>query len=81
MRIYYDDEVDALYLQIGNEDPEGVTEIAEGINLDLTKSGKLVGIEITDASKKTNLETFLSYSIETDKTLLSKSNCETPLAL
>jgi uncharacterized protein YuzE len=73
MKIYYDDEVDALYLQIGDEDPEGVTEIGEGINLDLTTDGKLVGIEITDASKKTNLETFLSYSIETGKDLLSKS--------
>ena len=73
MKIYYDDEVDSLYLQIGNEEPEGVTEIAAGINLDLTKDGKLVGIEIIEASKKTNLETFLSYSIETGKTLLFKS--------
>jgi uncharacterized protein YuzE len=73
MRIFYDDEVDALYIEIGNEEPEGVTEIAEGINLDLTKAGKLVGIEITEASKKTNLKTFLSYSIETGETFFSKS--------
>ena len=45
MNAYYDDDVDALYLKLGNETPEGV-------NLDTTSEGKLVGIEILNASQK-----------------------------
>jgi uncharacterized protein YuzE len=52
MRVHYDDEVDALYLELGDEPPEGVVEITEGVNLDTTSDGKIVGIEILDASKK-----------------------------
>ncbi len=31
MKVYYDDEVDALYLKLGEETPEGVIEISEGV--------------------------------------------------
>ena len=51
MKVYYDDEVDALYLKLGDETPEGVVEMSEGVNLDTTPEGKLVGIEILKASK------------------------------
>ena len=33
MKIFYDNEVDALYLGLGEETPEGVSEISSGINL------------------------------------------------
>jgi len=46
MKIYYDNEVDALYLKLGDEAPEGVVELSEGVNLDQTSEGKIVGIEI-----------------------------------
>jgi len=71
MKIYYDNEVDALYLKLSDETPEGVTELAEGVNLDLTEEGKLVGIEIIEASRKLDLRTFLTYSLELDQTALS----------
>ena len=74
MKIYYDDKVDALYIKLGTEKPEGVSELSDGVNLDLTKSGKLVGIEIINASKKTSLKSFLSYSIESGKALLAKTS-------
>jgi len=51
MKVYYDDEVDALYLKLGDETPEGVIEIFDGVNLDTTSEDKIVGIEILDASK------------------------------
>ena len=73
MKVYYDDEVDALYLKIGEESPDGVTEISEGVNLDTTSGGRLVGIEILKASKKIDIKTILSYSLELDKNLLSQS--------
>jgi len=70
MRVHYDDEVDALYLELGDETPEGVVEITEGVNLDTTSRGKIVGIEILNASKKIDLKTILSYKLEFDKDLI-----------
>jgi len=72
MKLHYDDEVDALYLEMGDEPPEGVVEITEGVNLDTTSSGKIVGIEILDASKKIDLRTVLSYTPELDKDLITQ---------
>ena len=72
MRIYYDNEVDALYLELGDESPEGVIEIAEGVNLDTTSHNRIVGIEILDASKKIDLKTLLSYTLELDKDLITQ---------
>ena len=72
MKIYYDNEVDALYLKLGDEPPEGVIEISEGVNLDTTSKGKIVGLEILDASKKMDIKTILSYTLEFDKKLISQ---------
>lgn len=69
MKAYYDDDVDALYLELGDETPEGVVEVSEGIHIDTTPEGKIVGIEILNASKKVDLKTILSYSLECDKDL------------
>ena len=72
MKVYYDDEVDALYLKLGDESPEGVIEISEGVNIDTTSEDKIVGIEILDASKKIDLKTILSYTLEFDKDLITQ---------
>ena len=72
MKVYYDDEVDALYLKLGDESPEGVIEILEGVNIDTTSEDKIVGIEILDASKKIDLKTILSYTLEFDKDLITQ---------
>ena len=58
MKVYYDDEIDALYLKLGEETPDGVKELFEGLNLDTTYDNKIVGIEILEASKKIDLKTF-----------------------
>ena len=73
MIVFYDDEVDALYLKLGDEKPDGVIEISEGVNLDTTAEGKFVGIEILNASKKINIKTILSYTLELDKDLLNQN--------
>ena len=69
MKVYYDDEVDALYIQFEDTKPDGVKELSEGINLDTTANDRVVGIEILDASRKVNLDTILSYSLSIEKTL------------
>ena len=69
MKVYYDNEVDALYLKLGDEPPDGVIEIAEGVSLDTTSNNRIVGIEIPDASNKIDLKTILSYTLELDRDL------------
>lgn len=70
MKVFYDDEVDALYLKLGEETPDGAIEISEGINIDTTSDNKIVGIEILNASKKIDLRTILSYSLEFEKNVI-----------
>ena len=72
MKVYYDKEVDALYIKLGNKRPDGVIEISEGINIDTTSDDRIVGIEILDASKKIDIKTIMSYTLELDKKLLSQ---------
>ncbi len=66
MKVNYDNEVDALYIQISDEKPEGVIEVKEGLNIDVTKDGRIVGFELLEASKKTSLKSFYSYEISPD---------------
>ena len=73
MKIYYDDEADALYINLSDEKAEGVIEITEGVNLDTTSDNRIVGLEILSASKKVDLKSFLNYSLEFEKNLISQS--------
>ena len=63
MKINYDKEVDAVYIQLSKSKPDGVIEVAEGINIDVTSDGKIVGIELLDATQKVSLDTLLTYEI------------------
>jgi uncharacterized protein YuzE len=73
MRVHYDNQVDTIYIKLGNQKPDGVIEISEGVNLDTTSDDKIVGIEILDASKKMNIRTILSYELELDEKLIRKN--------
>ncbi len=73
MKVYYDDKVDAVYLQLSDEKPDGVVEISEGVNLDTTSDGKLAGIEILKASEKIDINTILSYTLELNKDILQQN--------
>ncbi len=70
MNVFYDNEVDALYIKLGEGTPDGVIEISEGVNLDTASDGKLVGIEILKASLKIDINTILSYTLNLDKNIL-----------
>ncbi len=71
MKVSYDEKVDALYLQLGTRKPEGVIEISEGVNLDVTEDGKIVGIEILNSSQKININTFLTYQLDLKNDILN----------
>jgi uncharacterized protein YuzE len=71
MKVYYDDEVDALYIKLSEEQPDGVVEISEEIHIDTGVDNKVVGIEILNASERLDLKTFLTYTLEFEKDLLA----------
>jgi uncharacterized protein YuzE len=71
MKVSYDQEADAVYIQLSDNKPVGVIEVKEGVNLDVTEDGVIVGIELLDAGKKIPLKSFLSYEFTPD--LLNKA--------
>ena len=66
MKVTYDKNVDAVYIQLSVQLPEGVIEVADGINIDVSSDGKIVGIELLDATQKVSLESLLSYEISAE---------------
>ena len=64
MKINYDKEVDAVYIQLSDEKPSGVVELKDSINVDITDNEQIVGIEILNVTKKLNLDTFLKYEFD-----------------
>ena len=66
MKVNYDREVDAVYIELSQSKPDGVIEVAEGINIDVTSDGKIVGIELLDATRKVSLDALLTYEISAE---------------
>ena len=52
MRIQYDPEVDALYIELRDADIQESDEIAKGFIVDYDAKGEPVAIEILDASER-----------------------------
>ncbi len=52
MKIRYDKEVDALYIDLFDLPALESEEIAPGIILDYSEDGRIVGIEVLNASQK-----------------------------
>lgn len=52
MKITYDPEVDALYIQLRDIVPSDSIDIEDGVTVELDDGGHLVAIEILDASKR-----------------------------
>ena len=51
MKISYDPKVDAMYIELAKGKYEVSREITDSIIVDEDKKGKVLGIEILDASK------------------------------
>ncbi len=63
MRIEFDKEADAAYVyfkEIGNGEVVETITLNDSINVDLDKSGKVLGIEILDASEHLPSSSFKS---------------------
>ena len=67
IKLNYDKEADALSINLESQEhdsPEGVIEVSEGLNIDISENGKIIGIEVLDASRKIALETIFSYNLD-----------------
>ena len=64
MRIEYDSDVDALYVQFKDVTPDDNIDLEEGVTVDLDDEGHIVGLEILDAAERFGLESLLNVSIE-----------------
>jgi uncharacterized protein YuzE len=53
MKVTYDPKTDTLTIRLKNEHISGSDELQEGVIVDLNSQGKIVGLEILDASKRT----------------------------
>ena len=52
MKVRYDNEVDAAYIQLSSKRPRGAIELREGVVLHVANKHELVGIEILNASER-----------------------------
>jgi len=51
VRVEYDSKADAMYIWLRKARYEISEELAENVIIDLDKSGRIIGIEILDATK------------------------------
>ena len=52
MKIEYDPEADALYIQVREVDAADNIDIEDGVSVDVDVERHIVGLEILDASKR-----------------------------
>ncbi|NBC03544.1 MAG: DUF2283 domain-containing protein [Bacteroidetes bacterium] len=63
MTIKYDKEADAMYLKFSDAEVAESDEDKPGIIIDYDKEGKIVGIELLDASQQTDHPSSVVYEV------------------
>ena len=66
VRVEYDPKADAMYVWLRKARYEISEELAENVIIDLDKSGRIIGIEILDASENLGKE-LVSKILRTEK--------------
>ncbi len=64
MRIEFDQEADALYVQIHEAYVAHIKEVEEGVIIDFDKDRKIIGIEILDVTKRFPLTDLVNLNVE-----------------
>ena len=64
MKIEYDPEADALYIQIREAAPFDNIDIEDGVSVDVDVGRHIAGLEILDASKRLTPSELSSITIE-----------------
>jgi len=66
VRVEYDSKADAMYIWLRKAKYEISEELAENVIIDLDKSGRIIGIEILDATKNLGRE-LINKILNTEK--------------
>lgn len=64
MKIEYDNQVDAIYIRLQEKYVTRTVEIEDGLNIDLDENGKLIGLEVLDATERYALADLFNISTE-----------------
>jgi uncharacterized protein YuzE len=64
MQIWYDREVDALYILLREIPATDSLDVEEGVTVDLDEKGHIVGLEILDASERLGKEQLHSVTLK-----------------
>ena len=64
MKIEYDQQADALYIQIRDAYASDNLDIEDGVSIDLDKEGHIIGLEILDVSKRLSIEELTKLTVE-----------------
>jgi len=64
MKITYDPEADALYIELRKASAADSVDVEEGVTVDLDADGHIVGIEVLDASDRLTPEELTNVSYE-----------------
>ncbi len=68
VRVEYDPKADAMYIWVRKAKYDISEELAENVILDLDKKGRIIGIEVLDASKNLGKE-LISKILLTEKAI------------
>jgi uncharacterized protein YuzE len=63
MKLHYYAETDSLYIELRSGAGVEVREIADGLNADLDAEGRVVGLDIDNASTKLDLSTLETIAL------------------
>ena len=66
VRVEYDDKADAMYIWLRRAKYDVSEELAENVVIDLDKNGRIIGIEVLDASKNLGKE-MITKILNTEK--------------
>jgi uncharacterized protein YuzE len=64
VRISYDPDVDALYIQLREGTPVDSVDIAGGVTADLDEQGRIIGFEVLDASEQLGNDGLTNIALE-----------------
>ncbi len=64
MRITYDPEVDALYIELRKAKPAGSIDLEDGVTADLDAEGHVIGLEVLDARERLGTDPLANLAIE-----------------
>ena len=68
MHVLYNDRTDLLYMRLDDRKQEVIDrQVSEDVVLDIGEGGRIIGIEILDASKHVTLDRLLPVRYEVSK--------------